>query len=590
LHSTDYADLIESANLDESLQKLDEVIASSGNNPVALHELTQIQRKLRTQKAVHSARLEYIARMSAIWKEMVEKVTEAQNNRNNHTLILLAFEAAHKFKGTSGSYGLTHISEIAGQMESFLKSIDPSCTKEETGIYWSEISHLLAEGTDIVQALTHIDPAKKEDQEERLISLLLVSPNDEYRTLISKTVAHNIDLHVVNSAAGAATRATSIAIDAAVIDLSLDIPGLVSTLTRSLRSIRHRSQLPFIFIANPFQYSNISELVYSGCSALLEPPVTAKALEDAVQCLRSTFKSREKRILCVDDDEMLTFFLSCVLNPEGYEVKSLHEPIHILETLESFQPDLILLDVMMPGLGGYEVCRMLRSHKEWSHIPIVFLTVKSDAESRSAAFQAGGNDFLAKPVVAQELITRVEAHLAIAEKEAKTEIGEVPDVLTWEAFRKQASRALQQCDRDHTPVSLGMIVIEGYAQLDDRHGGYSKQQVLAQLGYLLSIRFRITDIRGMWEDGAFAIMFPGESAATTAGALQLLQEEMAQTVFMCNSGDQFHITAAVGVSDVGADGLTLESLAKSALNRATNPEPVFKIPTSAAALRSLPTT
>ncbi len=281
-HSSDYENLLESGNLDESLQKLGEVIAISSNNPVAVHELTQIQRKLKTQKAVHTARLEYIGQMSAIWKELARVVVEAHNDQNDHGLVPLAFESAHKLKGTSGSYGLTHISEIAGQIESFLKSIDPSCTKEETNIYWSEILHLLTEGTDIVQALTSMDPAKNEDQEEQLISLLLVSPDDQYRALISKTVAHNIDLHVVNSAAGAATRAESISVDAAVIDLSLELGGSVSTLTKSLRSIRHRSQLPFIFIANPFQYADISELIYSGCSALLEPPVTEQALQDAV--------------------------------------------------------------------------------------------------------------------------------------------------------------------------------------------------------------------------------------------------------------------------------------------------------------------
>jgi hypothetical protein len=65
---------------------------------------------------------------------------------------------------------------------------------------------------------------------------------------------------------------------------------------------------------------------------------------------------------------------------------------------------------------------------------------------------------------------------------------------------------------------------------------------------------------------------------------------MGQASFMSNGGDQFHITATIGVSDAGADGLTLESLAKCALKRATNPEPVFKIPASASVLRSLPTT
>src|SRR6202043_2057431 len=99
---------------------------------------------------------------------------------------------------------------------------------------------------------------------------------------------------------------------------------------------------------------------------------------------------RQPRILTVDDDVVLTTFLQNILGGEGMHVSALNEPIGIMECLENVKPDLVLLDVMMPGLSGYDVCRLLRAHQDWKALPVVFLTSKSDARGRAAAFEAGG--------------------------------------------------------------------------------------------------------------------------------------------------------------------------------------------------------
>jgi diguanylate cyclase (GGDEF)-like protein len=577
LNRIDFSKFLEKGNYEESLQKLDELVIAAGDDPLVLKELDQIRRKVRTHRAVHSARVQYITQIPGIWQDLVQLVVDAKNSANSnsnsstadHSLTLLALEAAHKLKGTSGSYGLAHISEIAAELENFLKCIDPSCSKEEMSIYWAEIERLLDDGQRIIDTLTHVNLESTEGKEERPISLLLVSPQDTYRTLISHSINFNIDVHVVNSAAGAITRANSMPFDIAVIDLSLDpeSTGLIASLTKNLRSIRQCQQMPFIFIADPTQYSNISALIYAGCAGLLEPPVSIEALDDSVRSLGDAFKHRKQRILCVDDDPMLTFFLSCVLGQDGFEVQALNEPIQILESLESFQPDLILLDVMMPGLSGYEVCRMLRAHKEWSHVPIIFLTVKNDIDTRSAAFQAGGNDFLGKPVVPEELLARVQAHLAKSKLEKHSDYDDVSGVLEWEHFQKQANRILKESNKNNTPASLAVIVVENYSQLDDRHGEYTKQQVLAEVGELLSLRFRTADVRGTLKSSAFAVVFKGESSATTSSAVTLLKEEIARSIFTRTSGEHFQVILNTAVADAGIDGLTLDSLVECAIQR-----------------------
>jgi len=588
LPKAEYAKFLEKGNFDETLAKIDALIVAESTNPVAVNELTQIRRKVRTQKVVHAARVQYIGNIPAIWNELANFIREAKDTANDPALLHLARDAAHKLKGTSGSYGLSHISEVAAHLESFLDCVDPSCTAAETNVYWSEIDRILVEGNAVIDGLTHIDIEDNEGKEERLISLLLVSPDNEYLSLMSSCVGCNIDVHVVNSAIGAETKAKSMPFDVAVIDLNLGSPELIGALTKELRSVRQFKQMPFIFIADPSQYSSFSELIYGGCSALLEPPVSDRTLVDVVTSLRGIFKNRQSRVLCVDDDPMLTFFRSCVLNQEGMEVQVLNEPIHILETLDSFQPDLILLDVMMPGLSGYEVCRMLRSQKEWRHTPIVFLTAKTDTETRGAAFRAGGNDFLSKPVVSEELIARVNAHLAEAEMNKRPDSDEAYGVLKWEPYKKQASRVLQQCKKENIPASVGVIVVEGFNQLDFKHGDFAKQQVLAEVGALLSLRFRTTDVRGMLKDGAFSVLFRGEGSITAQGALALLQEEIGRIAFTCSNGNQFHVVLKVGLADEGVDGLTFDSLVQCATLRVANSEPTYALSTGHTELREMP--
>jgi DNA-binding response OmpR family regulator len=86
------------------------------------------------------------------------------------------------------------------------------------------------------------------------------------------------------------------------------------------------------------------------------------------------------------------------------KVSILNNPINILDSLEKLHPDILLLDVVMPGLSGYDIARIVRATEKWAHLPIIFLTAKGDDQSREAALQAGGNDFLVKPIIPADLL------------------------------------------------------------------------------------------------------------------------------------------------------------------------------------------
>jgi len=123
------------------------------------------------------------------------------------------------------------------------------------------------------------------------------------------------------------------------------------------------------------------------------------------------------KILIVDDEERNLKLLDVMLSNYGYASETAKNGIEALEKTQSYKPDLILLDIMMPEMDGYETCRRLRENPETQHIPIVMVTALADRDSKIRGLEAGANDFLTKPVDKTEVIIRAKNLLRIKEFE-----------------------------------------------------------------------------------------------------------------------------------------------------------------------------
>jgi len=115
------------------------------------------------------------------------------------------------------------------------------------------------------------------------------------------------------------------------------------------------------------------------------------------------------RVLLIDDDESLQRLIGRLAKRDGYSFHAVSSGNDGLAAVREFKPDLILLDIMLPGMNGFELCKLIR--KENHTIPILILSAKGDIVDKSVGFKAGANDYLVKPFEIEELSLRIEAHL-----------------------------------------------------------------------------------------------------------------------------------------------------------------------------------
>ena len=115
------------------------------------------------------------------------------------------------------------------------------------------------------------------------------------------------------------------------------------------------------------------------------------------------------KIMLIDDDESLHVLVKRLMDDAGYAFCSAYGGEEGLRALAAEKPDLLLLDVMMPGMNGFDVCRQMR--EAGRRIPVVFLSAKGDIVDKSIGFKAGGDDYVVKPFSSDELMLRIEAHL-----------------------------------------------------------------------------------------------------------------------------------------------------------------------------------
>ena len=175
-------------------------------------------------------------------------------------------------------------------------------------------------------------------------------------------------------------------------------------------------------------------------------------------------------ILIVDDDLSNLQVLSDTLMTQGYDVLGARSGAKALDFIENDPPDLVLLDVRMPEMDGYEVCKRLKADRRYAHLPVIFLSALQASEDRVRGFEAGGVDFISKPFQREEVLVRVNTHITLSRLHKNLEQEVEKRTAELKKSRDKLQESLNQIKKLQTRLEQENIYLHEEIELQHRHG------------------------------------------------------------------------------------------------------------------------
>ena len=233
-----------------------------------------------------------------------------------------------------------------------------------------------------------------------------------------------------------------------------------------------------------------------------------------------------KTILIIDDNQLCLKISEKILKQEGYNVIKAKSGIKGLDLAIKKNPDLIILDLIMPTINGFETAQLFKEKNEVKNIPIIFLTSQDIKKFISEAFQVGGIDYIMKPVIKEELIARVEMQIKLRKRNNQLEksnkiikkknkklkklliTDDLTKLYTRNYILEEINKSIEEFKENKNLFSLIMIDIDYFKKINDNFGHCCGDFILKKVSYLLRKNLSKTDIISRWGGEEFLILLP----------------------------------------------------------------------------------
>lgn len=270
-------------------------------------------------------------------------------------------------------------------------------------------------------------------------------------------------------------------------------------------------------------------------------------------------------VMAVDDDPQVLAAIRSLLRPPRFSLTTLDDPLGFWEALEEVSPDLLILDVDMPYVSGVELCRVVRNDPRWIRLPVLFLTGHTDSDTVHRVFAVGADDYVSKPIVGPELLTRIVNRLERTQLHRRmADTDPLTGVANRRKFSEVLSRFLRMADRFSQPLSLALLDLDHFKQINDLHGHAVGDAVLRRLGEILLRSFRSEDVVARWGGEEFVVGMYGVARADGVSRLASVLETLRQEEFSGPDHSRFRVTFSAGVAQYPEDGADLPDLSRAA--------------------------
>ena len=332
-------------------------------------------------------------------------------------------------------------------------------------------------------------------------------------------------------------------IDAARIDKDPPFVKQVLGLKESLGAA-----LRVIYYADKDDFETRLKAVRAGGEAFFQLPVDAYRLAEKVDALFGEREAEPYRVLIMDDDPEQVAFNSEVLSRAGMVTTTATEPARLIPLLVETKPDIMLMDMYMPGCTGPELAGIVRQHEAFASIPIIFLSVERDLEKQISAIRRGGDEFLEKPIKPEHLVSSVAMR---AERMRAIRFYMERDYLTGllnhSTMTERLGNEVLRARRSGAMISFAKIDVDRFREVNERYGHLTGDHILRSLSRLLTERLRRTDIIGRYGGEEFGAILPGADSRCAVRLVDEMRESFARLSHRFESAS-FTMTFSAGIA------------------------------------------
>ncbi len=352
-----------------------------------------------------------------------------------------------------------------------------------------------------------------------------------------------------------------------------------------IRQTRNRggARVLFVVLGARDELAQRLAALRAGADAFHAPPLSAAVLVGDVREHLRAEPADAYRVLVVEDDRSQALFAESILRNAGFETRSETDPLRVLAVLDEFEPDVILMDLYMPNVDGMELTAIIRERERFIGVPIVFLSGELDEEKHFAALDAGGDDFLAKPIRPKHLIAAVTN---------RTRRARVSRRAQRDPARRDPATGLYQRPYviDRLSAALAAETVAGggllFVEIEDAPGLRERitlsgfETLSGQLGALIAATFGESAFCARFNDRAFLVFLPEAGAEALIGQARRLLAAIGEQSFPLEQQEvrlEVNVGACplgLGFADAGALLAAAERAARSARER---PERVFLV-------------